>query len=102
MILAKSSSVVNSPPSHIEQGLSIGRQQSLILYKNSRKRNDEIDVVARAATQSQLSDFAIPIVDYNGKNSNVIYQFGIYLVSLTDFRTRKRRVKANNEIAAMG
>lgn len=65
-------------PSHIEQGLCISRQQILILYKNSKKRNDGIDVVARAAIQSQLSDFAILTANYNGQDSGVIYPFGIY------------------------
>lgn len=65
-------------PVYVEKGLSISRQQSLILYENSTKRNNGIDMVASAAAKSQLSDFVILTVDYNGRNSNVIYPFGIY------------------------
>ncbi|WP_223465687.1 endonuclease NucS domain-containing protein [Pseudomonas sp. GL-RE-26] len=65
-------------PVHVEQGLSISRQQSLILYENATKRDSGINIIASAAIQSQLSDFAILTADYKGRNSDVIYPFGIY------------------------
>ncbi|MGF6283245.1 endonuclease NucS domain-containing protein [Pseudomonas silensiensis] len=65
-------------PVHVEQGLSISRQQSLLLYKDIKKRNDGIKIVARAATQSQLLDFVILTADYTGGGDEVIYPFGIY------------------------
>ncbi|MFJ5254161.1 endonuclease NucS domain-containing protein [Pseudomonas sp. NPDC088414] len=65
-------------PIHVEQGLSISRQQSLILYENIEKRNDGIKIVAKAASHSQLSDFVILTADHKEKNNKVIYPYGLY------------------------
>lgn len=65
-------------PIHIEQGLSISRQQSLILYKEAKNRTDGIDIITRAAIKSQLADFVVLTADYKGGDSTVIYPFGIY------------------------
>lgn len=65
-------------PVHLDSGLSISRQQSLILYKSIAKRNKGVDVVASAALQSQLSDFVILTADYKGGDSETIYPHGIY------------------------
>ena len=65
-------------PVHLESGLSISRQQSLILYKSMTTRNKGIDVIVSAALQSQLSDFVILTADYKGGDSTIIYPHGIY------------------------
>lgn len=65
-------------PIAMDAGLSISRQQSLILYTNATKRNRGIDTIIKAATRSQLSDFVTLTADYNGGNSQVIYPYGIY------------------------
>jgi hypothetical protein len=65
-------------PVFIDQGLSISRQQSLVLYKNSKNRNDGISIVTSAAIKSQLSDFVVLTADYEGEGDRVVYPFGLY------------------------
>lgn len=104
VITAEESGVVTSVAPfttvNTSQPLVISRYQDIILFAEAQQRDQNVDRVAKAATRSGLSDFALLKVDHVGGDERIIFPHGIYLVfsspfqtmSAEDIKTAKRKI----------